>query len=145
MRIKTIIASLFMLLWGVLPAVAESPAGEEVPCPAEMECVLVDTFTKADDTPENKKFQIATLTAAGGYFRVVIMQKGNRGPAAVVSNVRLLHRGRWIGYEKEDALPEGRTAYAIAVPRYSDELTILLDKGKGAQLQVILEREAAGR
>ncbi len=144
MKITMLTVSLIMLFWGVPTVGAESPADEKLPCPEGMECVLVDTFTKADVTPEEKKFEIASLTAAGGFFRVVIMQKGAAGSAAVVMNIRLRHRGRWISYVKEEALPEGRTAYAIAVPRYSDELTMLLDKGKGARLQVILERDAAG-
>ena len=145
MRIAMLTASLLVLLWGAPTAGAESSAGEEVPCPEGMECVLVDTFTKADVSPETRKYKIAALTDGGGFFRVVIMQKGSGNLAAVVTNIRLRHRGRWISYVKEEALPEGRTAYSISVPRYSDELTMLLDKGKGARLQVILEREAAGR
>lgn len=133
-----------MLFLGVPAAGAASPAGDEVPCPEKMECVLVDTFTKADVTLEKKKYQVASLTAGGGFFRVVIMQKAANGSAAVVTNVTLLHRGRWISYPKDAALPEGRTAYSISVPRYTDELMISLDKGKGSRLQVLLERDAAG-
>ena len=82
--------SFVMLFGGVLPAGAESPAEEEVPCPEEMKCALLDTFTKADVTPEKNK-------------------------------------------------------YPIAVPRCRYELTIPLEKGKGAWPQVILDKEAPGR
>jgi hypothetical protein len=145
MRSIIVTVGVCVLFLGAVTVRAETPAGETVPCPEGMECVLVDTFTKADVSPETKKYQVAALTQGGGFFRVVIMQKGADGVPVVVLNIRLRHRGRWVSYEKEDALPEGRTAFPIAVPRYTDELTLLLDKGKGSHLQVILEREAAGR
>jgi hypothetical protein len=144
--IKAVItASVFLLSWSLFTASADSSDVGEVPCPEKMECVLVDTFTKADVAPEKKKYEVSSLTADGGFFRVVIMQESADGSAAVVTNVTLLHRGRWISYPKDGALPQGRTAYPISIPRYTDELNISLDKGKGARLQVILEREAAGR
>jgi hypothetical protein len=109
-------------------------------CPEGWECVFIDSFLKESNEKELKQYDLTKVAAEKGFQRVVILQEISGAAGVIVNTVRVGKQGRWKEYVQAARLPAGRTEMDVPVPPGSPAMLITFDHGRGAKVEVVLER-----
>lgn len=120
--------------------ILETLAEEQKRCPMGRECTTIDTFVRASNKGEVKNYPIGALTAEKGFDRVVILQEITGEYGVIVNTVKVGQPGKWTAHTQGVRLPEGRTELTAPIPAGTPEITISFDHGRGAKVEVLLER-----
>jgi len=113
---------------------------EQKRCPLERECISIDSFVRASNKGEVKKYPLGGLVAEKGFDRVVILQEITGEYGVIVNTVKVGQPGKWTAHTQGVRLPEGRTELTAPIPAGTPEIQISFDHGRGAKVEVLLER-----
>jgi hypothetical protein len=120
--------------------VLEALVEEQKRCPMDRECTTIDTFVRGSNKGEVKKYPLGALTAEKGFDRVVILQEITGEYGVIVNTVKVGQPGKWTAHTQGVRLPEGRTELTAPIPAGTPEIQISFDHGRGAKVEVVLER-----
>jgi hypothetical protein len=109
-------------------------------CPQGRECTSIDTFVRAGNKGEVRKYALGGMTVEKGFDRVVILQEITGEYGVIVNTVKVGQPGKWTSHTQGIRLPEGRTELIAPIPAGTPEMQISFDHGRGAKVEVLLER-----
>lgn len=113
---------------------------EQARCPLGRECTTIDTFVRAGNKGEVRKYALGAMTAEKGFDRVVILQEITGEYGVIVNTVKVGQPGKWTSHTQGIRLPQGRTELTAPIPAGTPEMQISFDHGRGAKVEVLLER-----
>lgn len=109
-------------------------------CPQGRECTTIDTFVRDSNKGEVRKYALGAMTVEKGFDRVVILQEITGEYGVIVNTVKVGQPGKWTSHTQGMRLPQGRTELTAPIPAGTPEMQISFDHGRGAKVEVLLER-----